>query len=52
MFYDNYKMASSYQGLSRKDYEAKKELVADKIIMRLEKKLFPGLKSAIVFKEV
>ncbi|KAL3535997.1 hypothetical protein ACH5RR_004458 [Cinchona calisaya] len=41
-----------WEGLSRKDYEAKKELVADKIITRLEKKLFPGLKSAIVFKEV
>ncbi|KVH94135.1 Carotene isomerase [Cynara cardunculus var. scolymus] len=32
-------------------YEAKKELVADKIISRLEKKLFPGLKSSIEFKE-
>lgn len=41
-----------WEGLSRKDYEAKKELVADKIMTRLEKKLFPGLKSAIVFKEV
>ncbi|KAL8509523.1 hypothetical protein ACS0TY_016655 [Phlomoides rotata] len=41
-----------WEGLSRKDYEAKKELVADKIINRLEKKLFPGLKSSIVFKEV
>ncbi|XP_027173137.1 prolycopene isomerase, chloroplastic isoform X1 [Coffea eugenioides] len=41
-----------WEGLSRKDYEAKKELVAEKIIMTLEKKLFPGLKSAIVFKEV
>ncbi|KAL3839379.1 hypothetical protein ACJIZ3_023970 [Penstemon smallii] len=39
-------------GLSRKDYEAKKELVAEKIISRLEKQLFPGLKSSIVFKEV
>ncbi|KAI3678578.1 hypothetical protein L6452_37875 [Arctium lappa] len=41
-----------WQGLSTKEYEAKKELVADKIISRLEKKLFPGLKSSIEFKEV
>ncbi|KAI5679680.1 hypothetical protein M9H77_00907 [Catharanthus roseus] len=41
-----------WEGLSRKDYEAKKEAVADRIISRLEKKLFPGLKSAILFKEV
>ncbi|KAH6798925.1 carotenoid isomerase [Perilla frutescens var. frutescens] len=41
-----------WEGLSRKDYEAKKELVAGKIINRLEKKLFPGLKSSIVFQEV
>ncbi|KAB2607990.1 prolycopene isomerase [Pyrus ussuriensis x Pyrus communis] len=41
-----------WEGLSRKDYEAKKELVADEIIHRLENKLFPGLKSSIVFKEV
>ncbi|KAM1514870.1 hypothetical protein ACFX15_013527 [Malus domestica] len=41
-----------WEGLSRKDYEAKKELVADEIICRLENKLFPGLKSSIVFKEV
>ncbi|KAF8403414.1 hypothetical protein HHK36_011517 [Tetracentron sinense] len=41
-----------WQGLAQKDYEAKKELVADEIIGRLEKKLFPGLKSSIVFKEV
>ncbi|KAK6126513.1 hypothetical protein DH2020_039747 [Rehmannia glutinosa] len=41
-----------WEGLSRKDYEAKKELVAGKIIDRLEKKLFPGLKSSIVFKEL
>lgn len=40
------------QGLNQKDYEAKKELVADIIIARLEKKLFPGLKNSIVFKEV
>ncbi|XP_020574315.1 prolycopene isomerase 2, chloroplastic [Phalaenopsis equestris] len=41
-----------WQGLSRKEYEAKKELVADEIISRLEKKLFPGLKNAVVLKEV
>ncbi|KAL2229246.1 prolycopene isomerase, chloroplastic [Sesamum indicum] len=42
----------NWEGLSRKDYEAKKELVAEKLISRLDKKLFPGLKSSIVFKEV
>ncbi|GMJ12004.1 carotenoid isomerase, CAROTENOID AND CHLOROPLAST REGULATION 2 [Hibiscus trionum] len=41
-----------WKGLSPKDYEAKKELIAEEIIGRLEKKLFPGLKSSIVFKEV
>ncbi|PRQ18968.1 putative prolycopene isomerase [Rosa chinensis] len=41
-----------WEGLSRKDYESKKELTADVIISRLEKILFPGLKSSIVFKEV
>ncbi|THG20647.1 hypothetical protein TEA_001003 [Camellia sinensis var. sinensis] len=40
-----------WEGLSQGNYEAKKELVADKIISRLENKLFPGLKSSIVFKE-
>lgn len=38
--------------MSQKDYEKKKELVADEIISRLEKKLFPGLRSSIVLKEV
>ncbi|CAI9765922.1 unnamed protein product [Fraxinus pennsylvanica] len=41
-----------WEGLSSKDYEAKKEIVAEKIINRLEKKLFPGLKSSNVFKEI
>ncbi|MBA0759821.1 hypothetical protein Gotri_022645 [Gossypium trilobum] len=41
-----------WEGLPPKDYEAKKELIADEIIGRLEKKLFPGLKLSIVFKEV
>lgn len=40
------------QGLSSADYNTKKELIADEIISRLEKKLFPGLKSSILFKEV
>ncbi|KAK8651296.1 hypothetical protein V6N13_140903 [Hibiscus sabdariffa] len=41
-----------WKGLSPKDYEVKKELIAEEIIGRLEKKLFPGLKSSVVFKEV
>ncbi|GAB2295781.1 hypothetical protein Dimus_029936 [Dionaea muscipula] len=41
-----------WQGLPREDYEMRKEFVADEIISRLEKKLFPGLKESIVFKEV
>lgn len=41
-----------WQGLPRKEYEEKKQLVADEIIRRLEKKLFPGLKSSIAFMEV
>ncbi|KAK1271975.1 hypothetical protein QJS04_geneDACA012927 [Acorus gramineus] len=41
-----------WKGLPQKDYDEKKELVADEIIGRLEKKLFPGLKNSIVFKEV
>ncbi|KAK9699273.1 hypothetical protein RND81_08G164100 [Saponaria officinalis] len=41
-----------WQGLSPSDYNRKKELIADKIISRLETKLFPGLKSSITFKEV
>ncbi|XP_038994535.1 prolycopene isomerase, chloroplastic-like isoform X2 [Hibiscus syriacus] len=41
-----------WKGLPPKDYEAKKELIAEEVIGRLEKKLFPGLKSSIVFKEV
>lgn len=45
-------MSTFSQGLSPSAYEAKKEVVSDRIISRLEKKLFPGLKSAVVFKEV
>ncbi|XP_021288984.1 prolycopene isomerase, chloroplastic isoform X2 [Herrania umbratica] len=40
------------EGLPPKEYEAKKEQIAEEIVGRLEKKLFPGLKSSIVFKEV
>ncbi|KAI4300611.1 hypothetical protein L6164_033967 [Bauhinia variegata] len=41
-----------WEKLSRAEYEAKKQLVADEIISRLEKKLFPGLRSSIGFMEV
>ncbi|KAG2403524.1 Prolycopene isomerase [Vigna angularis] len=41
-----------WEGLSRVEYEAKKQLVADEIISRLENKLFPGLRSSIDFIEV
>lgn len=41
-----------WKGLSQKDYNIKKEAVADEIVSRLEKTLFPGLKGAITFKEV
>ncbi|KAH0913545.1 hypothetical protein HID58_036866 [Brassica napus] len=41
-----------WEGLTPKEYEAKKEEVAAGIIQRLEKKLFPGLSSSITFKEV
>ncbi|XP_011047132.1 PREDICTED: prolycopene isomerase, chloroplastic-like [Populus euphratica] len=41
-----------WEGLSTEDYEAKKKVVANEIISRLEKKLFPGLRSSITFMEV
>ncbi|XP_056842461.1 prolycopene isomerase, chloroplastic isoform X2 [Raphanus sativus] len=41
-----------WEGLTPKEYEAKKEEVAAGIIQRLEKKLFPELSSSITFKEV
>ncbi|XP_078172358.1 prolycopene isomerase, chloroplastic-like [Carex rostrata] len=41
-----------WEGLGRKDYEHKKETVANEIIQRLEDKLFPGLQTSIVLKEV
>ncbi|KAG6555365.1 hypothetical protein Mapa_002591 [Marchantia paleacea] len=40
-----------FEGLAREDYVAKKEAIADEIIERLEKKLFPGLKAATTFRE-
>jgi prolycopene isomerase len=40
------------QGLSREEYNAKKEAVADTIVKRLEKELFPGLVNATTFREV
>ncbi|KAK8930603.1 hypothetical protein KSP39_PZI016821 [Platanthera zijinensis] len=39
------------EDLSPKEYREKKELVADEIITRVEKKLFPSLKNSIVLKE-
>ncbi|KAI5074482.1 hypothetical protein GOP47_0010443 [Adiantum capillus-veneris] len=41
-----------WEGLSPAEYMAKKEAVADVIIGRLEKMLFPGLRDAITFKEI
>ncbi|KAL2327320.1 hypothetical protein Fmac_020747 [Flemingia macrophylla] len=41
-----------WEDLSREEYEAKKQLVADEITSRLENKLFPGLRSSIDFMEV
>ncbi|MQL81464.1 hypothetical protein Taro_013918 [Colocasia esculenta] len=41
-----------WKGLPQKEYEEKKQIISDEIIRRLENKLFPGLKSSIVFKEV
>uniref|UniRef100_A0A1D1Y407 prolycopene isomerase n=1 Tax=Anthurium amnicola TaxID=1678845 RepID=A0A1D1Y407_9ARAE len=41
-----------WKDLPQKEYEEKKQLISDEIIRRLENKLFPGLKSSIVFKEV
>lgn len=41
-----------WEGLTREEYEAKKQLVADEITSRLENKLFPGLRSSIDFMEV
>lgn len=41
-----------WEGLSPAEYAAKKNAVADVIIARLEKTLFPGLRDAITFKEV
>jgi prolycopene isomerase len=41
-----------YQGLSAKEYQALKEKHADEIIDHLEAAAFPGLRDAIVFREV
>ncbi|XP_062112351.1 prolycopene isomerase, chloroplastic [Humulus lupulus] len=41
-----------WEALSPKEYVEKKERVANEIISRLEKKLFPGLRSSIDFIEV
>ncbi|MCO5548472.1 hypothetical protein L7F22_001930 [Adiantum nelumboides] len=41
-----------WEGLSPTEYTAKKNGVADVIIARLEKTLFPGLRDAITFKEI
>ncbi|XP_061375943.1 prolycopene isomerase, chloroplastic-like isoform X1 [Gastrolobium bilobum] len=41
-----------WEGLSGVEYEAKKQHIADEITSRLEKKLFPGLRSSINFMEV
>ena len=43
---------SEYAGLSRKEYKERKEAHADEIIDRLEAAAFPGLRDAIVFREV
>ncbi|KAL2629499.1 hypothetical protein R1flu_014185 [Riccia fluitans] len=40
-----------FEGLTREEYNAKKEAIADDIVERLEKKLFPGLKAATTFRE-
>lgn len=41
-----------WEGLAPAEYVAKKDAVADVIVTRLEKTLFPGLRDAIMFKEV
>ncbi|XP_038720332.1 prolycopene isomerase, chloroplastic isoform X2 [Tripterygium wilfordii] len=41
-----------WEGLTPKDYDTKKQHVANEILARLEKKLFPGLRSSITFMEV
>lgn len=41
-----------WQGLSKQDYEAKKQRILDRMVDRLERTLFPGLKEAIEFAEV
>uniref|UniRef100_A0A7S1XFQ4 Amine oxidase domain-containing protein n=1 Tax=Compsopogon caeruleus TaxID=31354 RepID=A0A7S1XFQ4_9RHOD len=41
-----------FHGLSGRDYMARKESLADRLIARLEAKCFPGLSSAVRFREV
>jgi prolycopene isomerase len=41
-----------WEGLPRQEYNAKKEAVADAIVKRLEKELFPGLMKATTFREI
>lgn len=41
-----------WEGLAPAEYVARKDTVADVIVTRLEKTLFPGLRDAIMFKEV
>eukprot|EP00899_Mesostigma_viride_P021314 jgi/Mesvir1/29184/Mv25474-RA.1 len=41
-----------FEGLPPKEYEARKKEAADKLLARLEAKLFPGLRAGAVFMEV
>nr|ATQ36010.1 prolycopene isomerase [Melanothamnus japonicus] len=41
-----------WNGLSRKEYEEKKDVMLKTMVDRLERRLFPGLSSAIEFSEV
>lgn len=41
-----------WEGFTPAEYVAKKDAIADVIVTRLEKTLFPGLRDAITFKEV
>lgn len=43
--------ADNWKGMSSKEYDEKKERVADELVQRLEA-FFPGLKEATVFREV
>lgn len=41
-----------WEGLSRSEYESKKQAIAQKLIRRLEKRIFPGLSNAVELSEV